>query len=180
MSNRWAYCKVCKTSHEFKELSDVNGRLLFNAECLKIPITYNELDNDFINLRKDPEYATKGRSYTSKSEENMQKTPETGALKFDTDKPRMELLDVYAMEQIALVMTFGAKKYADENWRQGFKWKRLIGAALRHLMAFARGEDKDPESGLSHLAHAGCCIMFLLYHEKAHQALDDRFKYEVK
>jgi hypothetical protein len=47
---------------------------------------------------------------------------------------------------------------------------------MRHIMAFNDGEDKDPESGLSHLAHAACCIMFLLEFEKTHQELDDRFK----
>ena len=41
------------------------------------------------------------------------------------------------------------------------------------------GEDKDPESGLSHLAHAACCIMFLLEFEKTHPELDDRYKPNV-
>jgi hypothetical protein len=47
---------------------------------------------------------------------------------------------------------------------------------MRHLHAFNDGEDKDPESGLSHLAHASCCLMFLLEFEKTHQELDDRYK----
>jgi hypothetical protein len=47
---------------------------------------------------------------------------------------------------------------------------------MRHLHAFNDGEDKDPESGLSHLAHLGCCVMFLLEFEKTHKELDDRFK----
>lgn len=62
------------------------------------------------------------------------------------------------------------------NWAKGFTWSRLIGAALRHLFAFARGEDRDPESGLSHLAHAGCCILFLITHERCKLGTDDRFK----
>src|SRR5690349_19376477 len=91
--------------------------------------------------------------------------------KYDGEKARMELLSVPALEAIAQVLTYGAKKYStptdtgDHNWRKGFAWSRLIGAALRHLFAWMRGENRDPESGLSHLAHAGCCVMFLLEHE---------------
>lgn len=98
------------------------------------------------------------------------------ALKFDQEKIRVELLPVVALEEIAKVLTFGAKKYDDWNWTNGFKWSRLLGAAIRHLFAFLKGEDKDSESGLSHLAHAGCCIVFLLWHEKFKKELDDRHK----
>ena len=56
---------------------------------------------------------------------------------------------------------------------------RPLAAAMRHIMAFNDGEDKDPESGLSHLAHAACCIMFLLEFEKTHPELDDRYKVDV-
>jgi hypothetical protein len=95
-------------------------------------------------------------------------------IKFDQDKPRMDLLDAHAIEQLALVLTFGAQKYAAHNWRKGLSKSRLIAAALRHLFAYLRGEDRDPESGLSHVAHAMCCCMFLLGLE--HRVdLDDRY-----
>jgi hypothetical protein len=98
------------------------------------------------------------------------------AVKHDSDKPPMNLLSREALEQTAMVMAFGKEKYAAHNWRGGFAWSRPLSAAMRHLMAFNDGEDKDPESGLSHLAHAACCIMFLLEFEKTHKHLDDRFK----
>lgn len=101
---------------------------------------------------------------------------DTGALKKDNEKIRLELLSPIALNEIAKVLTFGAKKYDDHNWRLGFKWSRLLGAALRHLLAFMGGEDKDPETDLSHLAHLGCCVMFLLEHEVTHKSLDDRHK----
>lgn len=97
-------------------------------------------------------------------------------VKHDAEKPRMELLSRAALEQIALVMGFGAGKYTDHNWRKGFAWSRLYGAALRHLLAHMDGEDKDPESGLSHLAHLGCCVMFLLEHEQRNLGTDDRHR----
>ena len=95
--------------------------------------------------------------------------------KYDDNKIRMELLSSEALIKIAEVMTFGAKKYDSHNWRKGIKWSRIYGASQRHLVAWIAGEDKDPETGISHLAHAGCCIMFLLEFEKTHKELDDRY-----
>ena len=102
----------------------------------------------------------------------------THGQKFDQDKPPVQLLSSVALISIAEVLQFGAKKYAPHNWRKGFVWSRLLGAAMRHILAFNDGEDKDPETGLSHLAHAGCCIMFLIEFEKTQKELDDRFKKE--
>jgi hypothetical protein len=102
-----------------------------------------------------------------------------GGIKHDQGKPRMELLSAVALKKIAEVMSFGAHKYEDHNWRKGFKWSRLYGAALRHTLAHMDGEDKDPETGLSHLAHAGCCIMFLLEHEARGLGEDDRFVFDT-
>jgi hypothetical protein len=98
------------------------------------------------------------------------------ALKFDDGKLPLHLLSTEAMNQTAAVLQFGADKYAAHNWRKGFVWSRPLAAAMRHITAFNAGEDKDPESGLSHLAHAACCIMFLLEFEKTHKELDDRYK----
>lgn len=98
------------------------------------------------------------------------------AMKFDQDKLPLHLLSTEAMNQTAAVLAFGAQKYAAHNWRDGFVWSRPLSAAMRHITAFNDGEDKDPESGLSHLAHAACCIMFLLEFEKTHKHLDDRYK----
>lgn len=99
-----------------------------------------------------------------------------GGVKFDGDKPRMDLLDRYAIEQLAMVLGFGAKKYAAHNWRQGLAYSRLTAAALRHIHAFNDGEDLDPESGLPHIAHAMCCCMFLLGTINNKPDQDDRWR----
>ena len=104
------------------------------------------------------------------------KPVEKVALKYDQDKAPMSLLSSEALHQTAMVLAFGKEKYAAHNWRNGFEWSRPLSAALRHILAFQDGEDRDPESGLSHLAHAMCCIMFLLEFEKTHRELDDRWK----
>lgn len=102
--------------------------------------------------------------------------PANAGTKHDDGKVRVELLPFESLSEIAKVLAFGAKKYADHNWRKGFAWSRLLGATLRHLFAWALGEDKDAETGLSHLAHAGCELMFLLAHELHGYGTDDRHK----
>ena len=97
-------------------------------------------------------------------------------IKHDQDKPRVDLLDPLALEGLARVLGFGANKYAAHNWRGGISYLRLIGAALRHTFAILRGEDTDPESGLPHVDHLGCCWMFLSHMMKTRPDLDDRYK----
>ena len=101
--------------------------------------------------------------------------PLTEGVKFDAGKARMDRLDPYAVEQLSHVLTFGAQKYAAHNWRMGISKGRLIAAALRHLFAYLGGQDKDDETGLSHVAHAMCCCMFILGLEHRSD-LDDRYK----
>lgn len=96
------------------------------------------------------------------------------ALKYDSDKPRMELLPTAPLVGVAQVLTFGARKYAGHNWRKGFDYSRLIGASYRHLSSFNDGEDLDPESGLSHIDHAICTLMFLSEQIKKGTGQDDR------
>lgn len=98
------------------------------------------------------------------------------ATKFDLGKPRMELLPTLPLAMIAEILTFGAEKYEVHNWRKGFDYSRLLGANMRHLTAFNDGEDLDPETGKSHMAHAGCCTLFLLEQIARGTGNDDRFK----
>lgn len=104
-------------------------------------------------------------------ESNITNNPHFGvaeeAQKYDDGKNALQLLPFLALEEVGKVLAFGAKKYGDHNWRQGMKWSRLLGAALRHIFAWARGETLDRESGLSHLAHAACCILFLLEYSES-------------
>jgi len=97
-------------------------------------------------------------------------------LKYDAGKVRMDLLDPYAIETLAAVLTFGAKKYAAWNWANGIPYSRLTAALLRHTFAFLKGEDNDPESGLPHIGHAMCCCMFLLGLSVRKPESDDRGK----
>jgi len=95
--------------------------------------------------------------------------------KFDNEKLRMELLDFDALEGLADALTYGAVKYGDNNWRGGIDNSRLIGALLRHLSAYMRGEDTDPETGVSHIDHVGANWMFLSSNTKLRPELDNRW-----
>ena len=98
-------------------------------------------------------------------------------LKYDTDKPPMSLIRPEFTEGIASVLAFGAEKYSPWNWAEGIEYSRILSALERHMNAFKKGQDFDDETGLSHLYHAGCCLMFLsCYQEWNMDELDDRYK----
>jgi hypothetical protein len=80
----------------------------------------------------------------------------------DDGKPPMSLLSPFALEEIAKGMAYGAKKYAAWNYRKGMKWTKLSSSLLRHTFRWLGGEDIDPESGVHHLALAGCNVFMLL------------------
>lgn len=87
---------------------------------------------------------------------------ENKGLKYDQDKIRMELVPMSSIENIAKILTYGAKKYSDNSWQEldNF-WNRYKGALLRHLAAIDKGELNDSESGLPHIDHVLCNAMFL-------------------
>lgn len=102
--------------------------------------------------------------------------PPLSGVKHDDGKPPLSLISPIFLEELGKVLGFGAKKYAAHNWRGGFNYSRVISAALRHINSFNNGEDFDPESGLPHLSHAACCLMFLTEFQKTKTGTDDRYK----
>ena len=72
------------------------------------------------------------------------------------------------------VLEFGANKYARDNWKKGREVTQLCESLSRHLFAFMRGEDVDPESGVSHIGHIMCNAMFIEHCLKHHPDMDDR------
>ena len=92
--------------------------------------------------------------------------------KYDQGKPRFDYLTPFTKEfgEVNKVLDYGAvvKKYGKDNWRLGSNEdsiSRNKNAALRHLFASLGGEPIDSESGLPHLAHALCDILFAFWHE---------------
>ena len=98
----------------------------------------------------------------------------TEAMKYDGEKVRLAIRISIPIIEIGKVLTYGARKYEKDNWRKGLAWSRCYAATLRHLFAWQSGETNDPETGLNHLAHAACEILFLLEFSRTHPELDDR------
>jgi len=86
------------------------------------------------------------------------------ALKKDMGKLRWDLVPLEAIEGLVKVLTFGAQKYEDNGWK-GLKndQERIHGAVMRHYAALRKGQTIDEESGLPHLDHMMCNLMFLKY-----------------
>lgn len=92
--------------------------------------------------------------------------PRGAGLKFDGGKPRPGLLMEgmpRALARVADVLTFGANKYQAHSWKQVENGQeRYNDAKVRHQLALAAGEVFDRESGIEHLAHEACNVLFLL------------------
>lgn len=87
-------------------------------------------------------------------------------------KLRWDLLPLAEIEDIVRVYTEGAKKYADNSWQDipdGFN--RYFAATMRHLVAYAKGERFDSDTGCMHLAQVAWNAIALLYYDKHNKGL---------
>lgn len=100
-------------------------------------------------------------------------------MKFDSGKTPLELLPVIPLYCIARVFGFGADKYAVDSWRakdrKAVSWRRTYASIINHLFLWAAGQEKDHQSGMSHLWHAGTQLMILIEHVETKRGTDDRF-----
>jgi hypothetical protein len=104
------------------------------------------------------------------------------AVKYDNGKTRYRLLPPELEEAVAVVLEYGAKKYADRNWELGMDWSRPYDALRRHLKNWwnqidrGAGPGVDEESNINDLKHAACNIAFLLAYQERNIGKDDRPK----
>lgn len=92
-------------------------------------------------------------------------------------KTPLGLIPSHAMKKIAWVHHFGANKYGTYNWRDtGVCASTYVNAIMRHLNAWRDGEDLDPESGISHIAHIACSCNILMDADYCGKLVDDRNK----
>lgn len=119
------------------------------------------------------------KDYIRTAEEESQLGKETAA-RFSEGKVRHDLIPQWPIEQLALVYTYGAKKYDSDNWRKGLRWRKdVIGPLLRHLWKWIRGEKLDEESGLPHLAMVLWNTCALMEYERCSVGIDDRNPYDL-
>lgn len=87
----------------------------------------------------------------------------------------MHLWPTTATIQGALALLDGALKYGRGNWREaGVRYSVYYDAARRHLDAAFEGEDIDPDSGLTHEAHALATLAIIVDARAAGKLIDDR------
>lgn len=113
----------------------------------------------FKKTKNDPENTAEG---TPKKDQIDLKP--FGGNKFDEDKLRWHLLPIDVLQEVIKVLEYGVRKYEQFNWVTLDK-ERYYNAMQRHMFAFAKGEKIDSESGLPHIAHAHCNMMFIHYLE---------------
>jgi hypothetical protein len=96
------------------------------------------------------------------------------ALRYNQGKLEWSLVDFDSLEGLVRVLEYGKSKYARDNWKLGMPVTQVTESLMRHLFAFAKGEDVDPESGCRHISHVLCNAMFLEYILREKQHYDDR------
>ncbi len=99
---------------------------------------------------------------------------ETGD-RFNGGKPKWSLVPQSGLLPMVEVLEYGAKKYTPHNWKKGLSITEICESMKRHLDAFMEGEDKDPESQLSHIGHMQCNTLFLGWMSKHRPDLEDRY-----
>lgn len=96
--------------------------------------------------------------------------------RYNTGKPDFSLIPLVTLEDEARVWEYGKRKYAAWNWAKGMAWSVPFACLMRHLAAWQRGEDIDPESGYPHLDHIACNVRMLKLYSTTYKEGDDRPK----
>lgn len=101
-------------------------------------------------------------------------------LRFNDGKIRYDLMEPYAQQELARVFTFGANKYAPNNWLKGMDWTKCLASLKRHVAAWEMGQDFDDETKCFHMAHAAWNALALVTYTKYAPQFDDRFVHTNK
>jgi len=82
--------------------------------------------------------------------------------KGDALKLRWDLLPWSAVEDVVRALTWGAYKYGDNNWYKVRPKSRYLAAAIRHIVAWIKGDHFDKETGIPALGMAACDLLIRL------------------
>lgn len=138
-----------------------------SLDALKEHVQHYNYEYWVRNTPEVQEYLDKAESCVSSI-----KVSEKGQ-KYDSGKLRFSLIPKGVLEHVIRVLEFGAAKYSKDNWKHvDNATERYYDAAMRHLNLWFAGETNDSETGESHLSHAICCLLFLLWLEQNKQVLN--------
>lgn len=145
-------------------------KLLKGCDCVVMIPGWREskgacLERDYALSINKPIFLIENYNDIDSMSESIKNSIKAG-MKFDDNKPRWDLIEYSVIEQLAIILSHGAKKYSDDNWKlvEPFE-KRYFAALMRHLAAYKNGEHVDKDSGNYHLSHALACLHFLLWKE---------------
>lgn len=143
-------------------------------------IYINEIEEDMDVTNEEDDAFKQMTDWLMKQSVGIKETrPELGVkplqgVKFDNNKPQWSLLPFEALEEVVDVLTYGAKKYAPDNWKHvPDADARYMDAAFRHMAQYMQGNMHDEETGNNHLAHAVCCLLFKLWFDKQEEVVYD-------
>ena len=100
-------------------------------------------------------------------------------LRYDSGKPRFDLVPPEAMIELAAHYERGARKYADRNWERGMDWGKCFASMQRHSWAWAQGEDLDNETGTHHMIAVAWNAIALYTYAMRKIGNDDRVKVDA-
>lgn len=99
---------------------------------------------------------------------------DNAALRYDEDKPEVDLVPPEAILALAQHYTRGARKYERRNWEKGMAWSRCYNSLMRHALAWMGGEDRDPETGTHHMIAVAWNAIALFVYSVRGAGVDDR------
>lgn len=98
------------------------------------------------------------KTFKSLNDSGTRQEFDTGAVRdIQEGKGRFDLLPYYAITRLAQHFENGAKKYGDENWRNGIPLRRYLDSMLRHAFKFLAG--MDDEDHLAAVIWNACCLL---------------------
>jgi hypothetical protein len=106
---------------------------------------------------------TEWTSPTGSAQDKWTRIKTSDFVKADSGKLQWSLLPFEELKDVVRVLMLGAKKYTPDNWKKCDDVTRYKDALMRHVISYVSGDTTDGESGLSHLAHAVCNCLFLMY-----------------
>ncbi len=153
-------CSVILMLHNSHDSKGAEAELRHSV-AKGIPVFYSYHENDFHYIND-----IKAKMLLQAGQKSEVGVKEDAGIKFDSEKLRYDLIDYNQIDKLAYILTHGARKYADNNWKSVKPFSdRYFAAIMRHLTAWRNGQIIDKESGKSHLDHAFCNLMFLMWKE---------------
>lgn len=167
---------LCQIQEVRKSPRDVNLHRWWTLPRCTCPKTENEKRHavyEFLGVQREKVDYTVNEDCPLHGSFPAAPAPVEAAVKHDAGKLRFDLIPPHALGELARVYTIGAAKYGDHNWKKGMPWGRVVAALLRHLYAWLRGEDHDPQDGQHHLASVMWCAVTLMEYQRRKVGEDD-------